>query len=154
MAHSLVLFGTVWSTLTCLILLGFAVFLILLVLVQRGKGGGLSGAFGGMGGQSAFGAKAGDTFTRITVVTATLWILVCIISAKYLGVSTTDRFAAAAPPASTPAVPADEDAGVLGEDLSIGGLDAAEETGTSDAATAGGATTSEQTESGADSEQN
>ena len=39
-----------------------AVFLILLILVQRGKGGGLAGAFGGMGGQSAFGTKAGDTF--------------------------------------------------------------------------------------------
>ena len=83
------------SFITCLILLGFAVFLILLVLVQRGKGGGLSGAFGGMGGQSAFGTKAGDTFTRITVVTATLWILFCIVSAKYLGTSNESRFASA-----------------------------------------------------------
>ena len=116
MALSLVLFGTIGSTLTCLILLSFAVFLILLVLVQRGKGGGLSGAFGGMGGQSAFGAKAGDTFTRITVVTATLWILVCIISAKYLGISSTSRFEASAndnPAATTPAEPAGP--GVLGE---------------------------------------
>ena len=44
-----------------------AIFLILLVLVQRGRGGGLAGAFGGMGGQSAFGTKAGDLFTRITI---------------------------------------------------------------------------------------
>lgn len=55
-----------------------AVFLILLVLVQRGRGGGLTGALGGMGGQSAFGSKAGDVFTRITVVMATFWILLCI----------------------------------------------------------------------------
>lgn len=55
-----------------------AVFLILLVLVQRGRGGGLAGAFGGMGGQSAFGTKAGDLFTRITMVTATFWILLCV----------------------------------------------------------------------------
>lgn len=55
-----------------------ALFLILLVLVQRGRGGGLSGALGGMGGQSAFGTKAGDLFTRITIVVATFWILLCM----------------------------------------------------------------------------
>ena len=49
-------------------------FLVLLVLVQRGRGGGLTGALGGPGGQSAFGTKAGDLFTRITVGVATAWI--------------------------------------------------------------------------------
>ena len=57
-----------------------AIFLILLVLVQRGRGGGLAGALGGMGGSSAFGAKAGDVFTRITVVTASIWILISLIA--------------------------------------------------------------------------
>jgi preprotein translocase subunit SecG len=61
-----------------------AVFLILLVLVQRGRGGGLAGAFGGMGGQSAFGTKAGDLFTRVTMVVATFWILLCIASIAVL----------------------------------------------------------------------
>ena len=56
-----------------------SVFLILLILVQRGRGGGLVGAFGGMGGQSAFGAKAGDVFTKITIITVSIWILCCII---------------------------------------------------------------------------
>jgi preprotein translocase subunit SecG len=55
-----------------------SVFLILLVLVQRGRGGGLAGAFGGMGGQSAFGTKAGDLFTRVTMIVATVWFLLCI----------------------------------------------------------------------------
>jgi len=55
-----------------------AIFLILLVLVQRGRGGGLAGALGGMGGSSAFGAKAGDVFTRITIVTASIWIALCL----------------------------------------------------------------------------
>ena len=57
-----------------------ALFLILLVLVQRGKGGGLAGAFGGMGGQSAFGTKAGDMFTKITVVVVAVWITLNVIS--------------------------------------------------------------------------
>jgi preprotein translocase subunit SecG len=55
-----------------------SIFLIILVLIQRGRGGGLAGALGGMGGQSAFGAKAGDTFTRVTVCVAGAWILICV----------------------------------------------------------------------------
>ncbi len=51
-----------------------SLFMVLLILVQRGKGGGLTGALGGPGGQSAFGTKAGDLFTRITIVTAAIWI--------------------------------------------------------------------------------
>ena len=62
-----------------LLLLG-SVFLILLILVQRGKGGGLTGALGGMGGQSAFGAKAGDAFTKVTVVTSLIWITLCMVT--------------------------------------------------------------------------
>src|SRR5438093_3719452 len=55
-----------------------SIFLIILVLIQRGRGGGLAGALGGMGGQSAFGAKAGDKFTRFTVIVAGAWILICV----------------------------------------------------------------------------
>src|ERR1043165_9981138 len=51
-----------------------SLFLICLVLIQRGKGGGLAGAFGGVGGSSAFGSRAGDLFTRITIGVAVVWI--------------------------------------------------------------------------------
>jgi preprotein translocase subunit SecG len=65
-----------------------SVFLIILVMIQRGKGGGLAGAFGGMGGQSAFGTKAGDLFTKITIGVAAGWILLLIVTVKVLsGVS-------------------------------------------------------------------
>ena len=57
-----------------------SVFLILVILVQRGRGGGLTGALGGMGGQSAFGTKAGDLFTRITIVVAAIWVLLSMAS--------------------------------------------------------------------------
>ena len=56
-----------------------SIFLICLILIQRGKGGGLAGAFGGVGGSSAFGTKAGDTFTKITVVTASIWMLIAMV---------------------------------------------------------------------------
>lgn len=54
-------------------------FLICLVLIQRGKGGGLAGAFGGMGGSSAFGTKAGDVFTKVTMSVAAFWIVLCML---------------------------------------------------------------------------
>src|ERR1700759_3813896 len=60
-----------------------ALFLILLVLIQRGRGGGLAGAFGGAGGQSAFGTKAGDLFTRITIGVAFFWIVLSAFAVKY-----------------------------------------------------------------------
>lgn len=72
------------STFLAILLFITSVFLILLVLIQRGRGGGLAGAFGGLGGQSAFGTKAGDLFTRITIVVATVWILLCAASVKLL----------------------------------------------------------------------
>lgn len=62
-----------YLSLTLLLFTGL--FLILIVLLQRGRGGGLAGAFGGMGGQSAFGTKAGDVFTKITVGVAFVWVL-------------------------------------------------------------------------------
>ena len=68
------------------LLLFTALFLIVLVLIQRGKGGGLAGAFGGMGGQSAFGTKAGDLFTKITIGVAAFWIILCMITVKVLGI--------------------------------------------------------------------
>ncbi|MEX2175940.1 MAG: preprotein translocase subunit SecG [Pirellulaceae bacterium] len=61
-----------------------SVFLSLVILVQRGRGGGLTGALGGMGGQSAFGTKAGDLFTRITIVVAAIWIVLSMATVKVL----------------------------------------------------------------------
>lgn len=54
--------------------------MIFLILIQRGRGGGLAGALGGSGGSSAFGAKAGDTFTRITAVMAIFWFVLCLFT--------------------------------------------------------------------------
>jgi preprotein translocase subunit SecG len=63
-----------------------SIFLMLVILVQRGRGGGLTGALGGMGGQSAFGTKAGDLFTRITIVVAAIWVLLALAAVKVLNV--------------------------------------------------------------------
>jgi preprotein translocase subunit SecG len=70
-----------------MVLFLLAIFLIILILIQRGRGGGLAGAFGGLGGQSAFGTKAGDVFTKVTIGLATAWILLCIVSIRVLSAS-------------------------------------------------------------------
>lgn len=57
-------------------------FLIVVILLQSGKGGGLAGAFGGAGGQSAFGSRLGDEFTKITLYIALVWFLMLMLVIK------------------------------------------------------------------------
>jgi preprotein translocase subunit SecG len=64
------------------ILLPVSGFLILLILIQRGKGGGLIGALGGAGGSSPFGSRAGDQFTRLTIYVAIAWLFLTMIQVK------------------------------------------------------------------------
>ena len=68
-----------------------SLFMIFIILIQRGKGGGLAGALTGTA-QSAFGAKAGDTMTRVTLVVSLIWIL--LISVTILAMNNTDDDAA------------------------------------------------------------
>jgi len=101
-----------FSTLFGVALLLTSMFLILLILVQRGRGGGLTGALGGMGGQSAFGAKAGDVFTRVTVVTTFLWIVLCVFGVLLLGTAEDKlsvNFGSEAPAGGTMSAPLETD---------------------------------------------
>src|SRR5580693_9456691 len=69
-----------WSDVFSILFAVASVFLIFIILLQRGRGGGLAGAFGGAGGQSAFGTKAGDVFTRITIGIAVVWVLMAVLT--------------------------------------------------------------------------
>jgi preprotein translocase subunit SecG len=60
------------------------VVLILLVLIQRGRGGGLAGVLGGAGGSSPFGSRAGDTFTRATLIVALAWIVLNMVQILWI----------------------------------------------------------------------
>lgn len=82
---NLVVWAAGWGWLVSLLnvlLFLIGLFLILLVLIQRGKGGGLAGAFGGAGGSSAFGSRAGDAFTRVTLIVAGIWLFLIMITIK------------------------------------------------------------------------
>ncbi len=64
------------------VLLLVGLFMILLVLIQRGKGGGLIGALGGTGGSSPFGSRAGDQFTRLTIYVACIWLFLTMLQVR------------------------------------------------------------------------
>jgi preprotein translocase subunit SecG len=67
-----------YYTLTTIFLI-VCIFLVLLVLIQKGRGGGLSGAFGGAGGNTAFGSKTGDVLTWVTSGTFVFFVLLAVI---------------------------------------------------------------------------
>jgi preprotein translocase subunit SecG len=56
-----------------------AIVLMLVILLQRGKGVGLAGAFGGTGGATAFGSKTGDVLTWVTVTGAVLLLAFTVL---------------------------------------------------------------------------
>ena len=88
--------------------------LMLVVLIQPGKSGGLGAALGGAGAQQIFGGRgAGNFLTRTTWIAASIFFLTSITLA-YLSTSTGDSLQdlaksnARAPATEQPAAPADE----------------------------------------------
>ncbi len=53
-------------------------FLIMVILIQKGRGGGLASAFGGAGGNTAFGSKTGDVLTWVTSVVFGIFLLLAV----------------------------------------------------------------------------
>jgi len=86
-----------------------------LILIQRGKGGGLAGAFGGGGVEQAFGTRATTLAQTATAVLAGIYLLLSMVLGLGLGMGRASAAAATPkpePPASTgpgqapvPAVP-------------------------------------------------
>jgi preprotein translocase subunit SecG len=104
-------FVAVLFLLVCLIL-------ILVVLMQKGRGGGLSGAFGGGMATGLLGSKTGDFLTWVTVVLVSIFLFLAVIMARYYrsgtkyGRTPTTTTQQPAPPAGTaqPSTPAEQPA--------------------------------------------
>jgi preprotein translocase subunit SecG len=56
-----------------------------LILIQRGKGGGLAGAFGGGGVEQAFGTRATTLAQKATAVLGGIYLLLSIVLGLSLG---------------------------------------------------------------------
>ena len=98
--------GGVW--LLGVLFIALCVFLIAVVLLQKGRGEGLSSALGGAGGQSAFGSKTGDKLTVFTVGVVVFFFLGAIL----LSVCFTpekDPSEQQQPPVAAPVAPAKTD---------------------------------------------
>jgi preprotein translocase subunit SecG len=87
-------------------------FLVLLILLQKGRGGGLASAFGGAGGNTAFGSKTGDVLTWATSVLFGIFIFLAVvlnILANHVGAAPTQAPLAVMPttppPGAEPAAP-------------------------------------------------
>lgn len=59
-----------------------AIALILLVLIQKGRGGGLGAAFGG-GAGGVLGTKTGDFLTWVTIGLVVLFLFMAVVMAKF-----------------------------------------------------------------------
>ena len=62
--------------------------LILIVLIQKGKGGGLSAAFGGAMASGILGSKTGDFLTWLTIALVGAFLLLAVVMAKFYRPST------------------------------------------------------------------
>lgn len=66
-----------WDIFLGVLFLVICFLLIVIVLLQKGRGGGLGAAFGGMG-SSAFGTRTGDVFTWVTIVLTGLFLILAV----------------------------------------------------------------------------
>jgi len=67
-----------------------AVVLILTVLIQKGRGGGLGAAFGGGLASGILGSKTGDFLTWVTIAMVGLFLLLAVVMAKFYKPSISD----------------------------------------------------------------
>jgi len=57
--------------------------LILIILIQKGRGGGLSAAFGGGMASGILGSKTGDFLTWVTIVLVGVFLTLAVVMARF-----------------------------------------------------------------------
>lgn len=87
-------------------------FLILVVLIQKGRGGGLASAFGGAGGNTAFGSKTGDVLTWVTSIVFGVFLVLAVSLNLLADAQNRSQFVAPQPtvPESAPQTPSPKSA--------------------------------------------
>lgn len=105
-----------WQFVAAWAIIGVCALLMLVILIQKGRGDGLVGAFGGGGGSSAFGTKTGDIFTWITCILAAVFVLLAVVGNYAMDRSNppASSSAAAPPPISDTTVPLEDGPGADG----------------------------------------
>jgi preprotein translocase subunit SecG len=60
-----------------------SVILVLVILIQKGRGGGLSGAFGGGMASGLLGSKTGDFLTWVTIVLVAIFLTLAVLMGRF-----------------------------------------------------------------------
>jgi preprotein translocase subunit SecG len=91
--------------------------LILIILIQKGKGGGLSAAFGGAMAGGILGSKTGDFLTWVTIVLVGIFLTLAVIMGKFYKPSVSD-FGETTPAQQAPLTGSEEPSSSVGfEDI-------------------------------------
>jgi preprotein translocase subunit SecG len=78
-----VLAVTFFMNLVAIIFIICAVILILVILIQKGRGGGLGAAFGGSLASGILGSKTGDFLTWVTIAMVGVFLAIAVVMAKF-----------------------------------------------------------------------
>ncbi len=78
------------------------ILLVLVILMQKGRGGGLSGAFGGGMASGLLGSKTGDFLTWVTIVMVGVFLTLAVLLSKFYRPKV-GEFGAPAPAPTAPA---------------------------------------------------
>lgn len=84
-----------------------AVSLILIILIQKGKGGGLSSAFGGGAAGGVLGTKTGDFLTWATIMLVAVFLFLAVLMAKFYK-PTVSEYNSSQPAAQQQTMPAED----------------------------------------------
>lgn len=68
---------------TAVLFLICSVVLVLVILIQKGKGGGLGAAFGGGLTSGILGSKTGDFLTWVTISLVSVFLILAVVMAKF-----------------------------------------------------------------------
>jgi preprotein translocase subunit SecG len=104
-----------------------ALMLILIILIQKGKGGGLSAAFGGAGAGGVLGTKTGDFLTWVTIGLVVFFLAIAVLMVKFYkpvmsdDLSTTGNSQYDDSAGKEGGAPGAEDAGIGGGKEDLGG---------------------------------
>jgi preprotein translocase subunit SecG len=100
--------GFILKTLAVLFIL-CSVILVLVILIQKGKGGGLTAALGGGMASGILGSKTGDFLTWVTIVLVGVFLSLAVVLAKFYKPTVSDYGTGQTAPQTQPAETPPED---------------------------------------------
>ena len=106
--------------------------LVLIILIQKGRGGGLSAAFGGGMASGILGSKTGDFLTWVTIVLVGVFLLFAVVLAKFYVPDSTSDFDTPQQTQREPTASPDQTASTVNPEGTIGDANSGTDTNSPD----------------------